>query len=166
MVARHEGDLGKLGGEPASEETGEYIEGIRKGDVIGVFVLADGRIAHRAFLMRRSRTLDILGAPDGAVLLGHAYTVPRFRGRGYQKLSIAARMNEAWELGAESVISETAPDNVPSMRALESAGLNRSGTLSVLVVANRLVFRRSTGAWKPAPVGWCRADGTHHVRDP
>ncbi len=156
IVAEGDSDLETAGIELGEAEALEYIEGIRRGDVVGVFLLEDGTIAHRAFLMRHSRTLEILGAPPGAMLLGNAYTQPGFRGRGYHKRSIQARIDLAWRLGAETVVSETHPDNLASMRALESSGLKRVGRVTVVVVGNRLVLRMMDGDWDASRVAWCR----------
>jgi RimJ/RimL family protein N-acetyltransferase len=156
IVAEGDSDLERAGIERGDAEIMEYIEGIRRGDVAGVFLLEDGTVAHRAFLMRHSRTLEILGAKHGSMLLGNAYTQPGFRGRGYHKRSIQARIELAWRLGAEAVVSEAHPDNLASMRALESSGLRRAGRVTVVVVGNRLVFRMIDGDWDARRFGWCR----------
>jgi RimJ/RimL family protein N-acetyltransferase len=156
VVAERSSDLEMSGIECSEAGSLEYIDGIGKGDVVGVFLLENEKVVHRSFLMRHSRTLEILGAPHGSMLLGNAYTQPGFRGRGYHKRSIQARIEVAWRLGAETVVSEAHPDNLASMRALESSGLRRVGSVTVVVVGNRLVFRMIDGDWYAHRVGWCR----------
>lgn len=153
-VARNGNELEALGDLPDRPELGEYLEGIRQGDVVGVFVWAGNELAHHAFLMIRSPMLSILGAPDGAMLLGNAFTRPSFRGRGLQKFSIRLRTVVAWELGAKLVVSETAPDNSHSSAGLKGAGVSPAAKVALAVLGNRLILRRVSGDWPAGFVGW------------
>ncbi|WP_440997105.1 hypothetical protein [Arhodomonas sp. SL1] len=140
-------------------ELAQYLADIRRGETVGVVMVERREVVHWAFLMRRSRTLCLLGAPPGAMLLGNAFTPAVHRGRGLQKASVRVRMTLAWHCGASCVVAETAPDNAASQRALEVAGMAPMGEIRLLVLANRLVFRRVSGRWRARGVGWCDGDG-------
>src|SRR5699024_3281093 len=110
------------------DDIAEYLAAIRSKQAIGIFIFVEDRLAHWAFVMKQSRTACYLGFPDPAVgLLGSAFTVPEFRGRGLQTRSVAHRTNLAWRHGYTTVISETAPENEPSARALQAGGMQSRG---------------------------------------
>lgn len=123
-----------------------YCDGVRRGEVAGCIVLVGDTLAHWSFLMYRSRMLCLLGAPEGAVLLGNAYTVPAFRGHGLQTRSLRARRRLAAESGAAWVAVETTPDNTASRRAIARAGIPEVGELKVLVLLNHMVVRWGAAA--------------------
>lgn len=123
---------------------GPYRDGIHRGEAVGCFVLVGGTLAHWSFLMYRSRMLCLIGAPSDAVLLGNAYTIPSFRGRGLQTRSLKMRQHLATESGAAWLAVEAAPDNVASRRAIGRVGIPEVGELRVLVLVNHLVFRWGT----------------------
>lgn len=120
----------------------QYLKSVCQGEAIGVFVVAGDTLVHWAFVMKGSRTSCLLGLGRDAVLLGNAYTEPGFRGRGLQTLSMRQRLHECGRLGVETVYTETEPDNRYSRRAMESSGMTLVREVSLLVILNRLVFRR------------------------
>ncbi|TQE92754.1 MAG: GNAT family N-acetyltransferase, partial [Spiribacter salinus] len=133
----------------------EYMEGIRKGEVIGVFVLVDGVLAHWAFILRSSRTSCLLGVGRGEALLGNAYTNPQFRGRGLQTTSLRQRLQECRRLGITHVYTETVPDNWPSRRAMERVGMVFLRDVTLLVVVTRIVVRITNTGRKARLFGLC-----------
>ena len=75
-----------------------------------------------------------LGPPDvdGRVEIGYSI-VPERRGRRLAAEAVVALVAWATGHGARTVIAHTEPDNVPSMRTLESAGFGRTGDRDGLV---------------------------------
>lgn len=134
----------RVGALPA--ELRPYRDGVARGEAAGCLVLVGETLAHWSFLMYRSRMLCLLGAPEGAVLLGNAYTVPAFRGRGLQTRSLRARRRLAADSSAAWVVVETAPENTASRRALVRAGIAEMGELTVLVLLNHLAVRWGAAA--------------------
>lgn len=131
---------------PLPPDLAPYWDGVCRGEAACCLVLVGEMLAHWGFLMYRSRMLCLLGAPAGAVLLGNAYTVPAFRGRGLQTRSLRARRQLAADTGAAWVVVETAPDNTPSRRAIVRAGMPEVGELTVCVLLNHLVIRWGVAA--------------------
>lgn len=143
-------------GGPLPAGLGDYLDGVRKGEVIACFVLVDGVLAHWSFLMKRSRTLCLLGVPPGAVLLGNDFTRPEFRGRGLQTRGVLARLQQAREAGCSLAVSETEPDNVFSRKAMRRAGMSEMGQIRLIVLANRLVLRWGNLFERSSWISYCR----------
>ena len=125
----------------------EYVDDAHAGKAEGLIVVVDGAIVHSAYLMFGNKTACLLGWGRSAGLLGNAYTVPSYRGRGCQARSARERAAIAREAGLERVICETSPDNVASQRGLEKAGLRAAGRVRFAVVLNVLVVRTT----RPSP---------------
>ncbi len=131
-----------------------YLNDIALGRIEGVFILVDQRIVHYGFLMKRNRNRCLLGLPADAALIGHAYTVRSYRGRGCQARSVLARAHLAKAAGFTAIYAETSPDNLASQRGLIKAGMRMLGRLELIVVVRCLVIR-----WRRPPgfqaVNWC-----------
>lgn len=156
-VVRHEADVDA---HPAIADNLrgqnlEYLEGIRRGEAVGVFIVLADELAHWAFLMIGSRTSCLLGIGRDTALLGNAYTDPGFRGRGLQTLSLRQRLHECQRLGIEEVFTETEPENVPSRRAMERVGMSLVREVTLVVLLNRVVLRRSRQGSAAPRAGIC-----------
>lgn len=119
----------------------EYIRDVERGHAIAVLIYVDRELAHHGFLFMRNRMRCLLGAPRNAALLGHAHTLPKFRGRGLQGMSISTRARLARELGFSYVYAETAPGNIASQRGMARAGMICIGMLKFLCVLRVFVYR-------------------------
>ena len=124
----------------ASDNT-DYLNDIKRGSCIGLVVRQDNKIVHFAFVMRGSRMLCLLGLPSNAALLGNAYTLPEFRGRGYQTRSITQRIKLASQQNFIIAYSETAPDNYTSQRCIKRGGMLFKGSIILIVIMNIFVIR-------------------------
>jgi RimJ/RimL family protein N-acetyltransferase len=126
----------------------EYLEAVSRGEAQGLAVLNGGTLVHYAFLMYANKTACLLGFGRRVGLIGNAFTVPSYRGRGCQSRSAAARIGMAREAGLEQVISETRYDNIASQKNLPRAGMTLLGKLEVVVLLNMLVirYRRPAGS--------------------
>ena len=124
----------------ASDNT-DYLNDIKRGNCIGLVVRQDSKIVHFAFIMRGSRTLCLLGLPSNAALLGNAYTLPEFRGNGYQTRSIRQRIKLASQQNFIIAYSETSPDNYTSQRGIKRGGMLFKGSIILIVIMNIFVIR-------------------------
>lgn len=131
-----------------------YLHAVRCGRVVGFFILHRGKVVHFAFLFLQNRMNQILGLPPDVARIGHAYTVPAYRGKGCQGRSILARAAYARELGYSAIAAETRPDNVASQNGMKKAGMELRGEVQFTVILRCLVIR-----WqRPAGMGflgWC-----------
>lgn len=128
----------------------DYLADVRKDRAIGIAILADGRIVHYAYLFKRNKTACLLGLPPGAALIGNARTIPEFRGRGLQAVSVHARTRIAEASGFAKIVAETAPDNLRSQHGLRKGGMRLVGRVELLVLMNCLVVRLQRPAGTPA----------------
>lgn len=133
----------------------QYLEGIRDGDAVGVFVLEGDALIHWGFLMRGSRTSALLGEGRDEILLGNAFTHPAYRGRGLQTCSLRQRLYECQSLGYDRALAETEPDNWASRRAMERVGFTLVREVTLIVLLNRLVFRRTWAGRSVRTFGFC-----------
>jgi RimJ/RimL family protein N-acetyltransferase len=136
-------------------DAGQYLQAVADGEAMGLLVRAEGRIVHSAYVMFGNKTLCVLGLDPSSALLGNASTVPEYRGRGCQVRSIAERAAMAANAGYKQVVAETAPDNVPSQRALRRAGLCSAGTVRLLLLLSVLVIRTDHPRGRAARWGVC-----------
>jgi RimJ/RimL family protein N-acetyltransferase len=136
-------------------ENAEYLRAIVDGEAEGLAVVRDGKLVHYGFLMHRNKTARLLGFGYGTALLGNAFTVPEYRGRGCQARSVAARIKMAQKAGLRSVISETSYDNAASQRNLAKAGMELLGRMDLLVVLNMLVIRYKRPRNSVPLLGFC-----------
>lgn len=122
-------------------ENADYLEDVRKDRVVGVIFVNDDRIVHHAFVFKRNRTAKLLGLPRTAALVGHAFTIEDYRGRGCQGRSLDVRAWVAAQAGFERVIAETSLDNVASQRGMEKGGMQPLGRVDLVVLLNCVVLR-------------------------
>jgi hypothetical protein len=119
----------------------QYVDAISRGEAEALVVVHDGRVVHYGFLMHRNKTTCLLGFAKRVGLLGNAFTVPSYRGRGCQIRSVAARIKMAEQAGLERVISETGYDNAASQRNIMKGGMTLLGRFELVVALNALVIR-------------------------
>lgn len=119
----------------------DYLEAIPRGEAEGLAILRDGKVVHYAFLMYRNKTTCLLGFGKEVGLIGNAFTINSYRGRGCQARSVAARIKMAERAGLVQVISETSYDNTASQRGLAKAGMKLLGRVESVVLLNVLVIR-------------------------
>jgi len=124
-----------------SAENAEYLQAILDGEAEGLAVLRDSKVVHYGFLMHRNKTARLLGFGTSVGLIGNAFTVRGYRGRGCQARSVAARIRMAQKAGLRRVISETSYDNTASHRNLVKGGMDLLGRVELVVVLNVLVIR-------------------------
>jgi RimJ/RimL family protein N-acetyltransferase len=144
VEAASSADLAQLDNYKAAlpSSAGEYVDAIRAGQAMGLFVFVDGQLAHWSFLLKQTRTLCYLGyCGRSAALVAAMFTVPSFRGQGLQTRAVLQLTNLAHRSGNKIVVAETSPDNEPSARAMKSGGMKSAGTLHFAVICNRLVVR-------------------------
>lgn len=119
----------------------DYILDVRKGNACGVLLLQEDRLVHYGFVLLKNKTKNILGLKEGDALIGNSFTVPAFRGKGYQALSALERISLAHEHGFDRVFSETAPDNIASQKGLKKAGFVFSYKLTCVIILNTIIVR-------------------------
>ena len=107
-------------------------------------IVEDGVLVHYGWLQLNPPHIDISEVgmrfspdPDTAVLYDF-YTEPRARGRGLYKRTLRHILQEAFQLGAKSIVIGAMDRNLASRRAIESTGFR---------LAWRLIRRRV--------LGWC-----------
>lgn len=110
----------------------DYLLDVESGRAIAVLIHSDNRLVHHGFLFIHNRTHRILGLPRDTALIGHAFTVPEFRGRGLQALSIQARARAARLAGFDFVCAETDLDNIRSQRGMSKAGMEKLGEVEIV----------------------------------
>ncbi|MEO6924808.1 MAG: GNAT family protein [Bryocella sp.] len=158
VEAASSSDLAKLDRYKAAlpASAGEYVDAIRVGQAIGLFVFADGQLAHWSFLLKQTRTLCYLGfCGRNAALLAAMFTVPSFRGQGLQTRAVVHLTNLAHRSGNKTVVAETSPDNEASARAMKSGGMQSNGTLHFAVICNYLVVRWKQSTPHRFSIGFC-----------
>lgn len=136
-------------------DSGPYLLAVDNGEAEGLLVCVDDRIVHSAFLMFMNKTTCLLGFDRRTGLLGNAYTVPVYRGRGCQARSTQMRVLMAARAGLTSVISETSPGNGASQRGLIKGGMMLLGTTRFVVVLNTLVLRLERASPRVQRVSIC-----------
>lgn len=124
-----------------SPDNRDYLEAIPRGEAEGLAVLCNGKVVHYAFLMYRNKTACLLGFSKETALIGNAFTIDAYRGRGCQARSVAARIRMAEQAGLDQVISETSYDNTASQRGLVKGGMQLFGRVEFVVLLNVLVVR-------------------------
>jgi len=133
----------------------EYLEGMRQGEVIGLFVLKDGILAHWAFILTHTRTACLLGVDPEVPFVANAYTDPSFRGRGLQQSSLRQRLYECRRRGFREVYTETHPANLPSRTAMERVGMSFVREVTLIIFMSRFVIRVSHSGARARLFGWC-----------
>lgn len=131
-----------------------YLEDIKRDRTVGFCILSQGNIIQYGFLFKQNRMSSILGLPTNAVRIGHSFTLPDYRGQGYQGRSVLARAHLARELGFDTVVAESAPDNEASRRGMAKVGMQEIGRMDLVVLLRFFVIR-----WRRPPgfrlFGWC-----------
>ena len=136
-------------------ENADYLDDVSNDKMHLVVFCVANEIVHYGYLMKSNRTICLLGLPVGAALLGNAYTVPAYRGKGCQGRSVLVRARLAKQAGFEAVYSETSPDNVASQRGLRKAGMCELGHINYALVV-RFIVIRSTRPKNFSLLGFCR----------
>lgn len=127
-----------LGGDGAAEN----IESVRRGDRL--FVVSNGgEHLHCGYIMFGSRQSRIIGEDGAPPLIGCCRTVPAAQGRGLYRKALRAEVQYLAGLGYERVVVETAPDNVPSRRGIETAGFALCREATSWVFCNKVVVQRT-----------------------
>ena len=119
----------------------DYLQAVSRGEAKGLAVLYNDKIVHCAFLMCRNKSTALLGFDKNVGLLGNAFTIDSYRGRGCQARSVAARIKMAEQAGLDRVISATSYDNLSSQRGLVHGGMKFFGNAELFVLLNTLVVR-------------------------
>ncbi len=119
----------------------DYLRAVSRGEAEGLAVLYKGKIVHCAFLMYRNKSAALLGFDKNVGLLGNAFTIDPYRGRGCQARSVAARIRMARQAGLDQVISATSYDNLSSQRGLVNGGMKYFGSVGLFILLNALVVR-------------------------
>jgi GNAT superfamily N-acetyltransferase len=121
-------------------------------------VYLDGQLAHINWLitadqdpLRRDRVIKLRA---GEAEIAHGYTLPEFRRRGLQQLTIRALAQAASQRGIRKLYSITVADNTISMRGITSAGLSPCARAYRLVLAPShgrldIVIRGHRMPWHP-----------------
>lgn len=128
--------LKRMGGEVS-----EYLQDVHAGRVVALVMLRDGKVMHYSYVFLRNKSACILGLSDDTALIGNAFTVPEYRGRGCQPRSIALRAAIAKERGYRFIAAETSPENRASQRGMHKGGMSFIGRLGLVVILNCLIIR-------------------------
>lgn len=136
-------------------ESTAYLRAVDAGEAQGLIVCVAGRIVHCGFLMFGNKTACLLGFGKDIALLGNAFTVTDYRGKGCQKRSLRERTAMARHAGIARVLSETSPDNDASQRGLIKAGLRRLGPVHCWIFLNTIVLRVVRPASSVSMAGVC-----------
>lgn len=137
-----------------SRTAADYLDDVRTGRAVALVILSRGKVVHFSYVFLRNKSACILGLDEETALVGNAFTVPSYRGRGCQSRSVALRAAIARERGFAFIAAETSPDNGASQRGLQNGGMRLVGRLDLLVILNSLVirWRRPSGF---ALLGFC-----------
>lgn len=127
-------------------DAADYFKDVRAGKVVALVIQYQGEVVHYSYVFLRNKSACILGLNKQTALIGNAFTVPAYRGKGCQSRSVALRAAIAAGRGFTVVAAETSPDNVASQRGLQNGGMRRVGSLDLMVVLNSLVIR-----WRRPP---------------
>ncbi|WBX86007.1 GNAT family N-acetyltransferase [Sphingosinicella microcystinivorans] len=119
----------------------DYLKDVKRGKVAAFIILNEGEIVHCSYVFFENKTACILGLPGTSALIGNAFTVPSYRGRGCQPRSVAARASIARAENFARVVAETSPDNARSQSGLRKAGMRLAGRMDMFVILNVLVIR-------------------------
>ncbi len=119
----------------------EFIDAHRRCEVDGLFIHANDKLVHYAFLIRHNKTTRLIGFDNETALIGNMYTASDYRGKGYQKRATAALLDWAISSGAQRVIAETSYTNTASQQGLKNGGMQSFGKVELLIVFNFLVIR-------------------------
>lgn len=119
----------------------QYIDAIAAGEAIGVVISHLGEPVHYGFLYLKNRTHRLLGLPKDGALMGNAFTVESYRGKGCQARSVGIRAQLASDAGFERVYAETGLDNDASKRGLSKAGMEYVGRIRIVVLLRCMVLR-------------------------
>jgi len=147
-------------------ESAAYLRAVEHGEAQGVVVCVAGRIVHCAFLMFGNKTACLLGFGKDIALLGNAFTVKDYRGKGCQMRSLRERTAMARDAGIARVLSETSPDNDASQRGLIKAGLRRLGPVHCWIFLNTIVLRVVRPASSVSMAGVCMCGFGKSVASP
>jgi RimJ/RimL family protein N-acetyltransferase len=124
-----------------SGENRDYLDAVSRNEAEGLVVLHGEKVVHHAFLLYQNKTARLLGASNEIGLIGHAFTISDYRGRGCHARSVAARIKMAERAGLDKVISVTSYENTASQNGLLKGGMQYDGSMEMLVLLNLLVVR-------------------------
>ncbi len=125
-----------------SGENAEYLTDIRRGRIVGFVISYHGKVVHFSYLFLRNKTACILGLDGRTALIGNAYTVPAYRGKGAQPRSVKARAWLAHNAGFDRIAAETDVDNLASQTGMKNGGMQPEGRMDVAVFMRAVVIRR------------------------
>lgn len=135
-------------------DAADYFKDVRAGKVVALIIQYQGEVVHYSYVFLRNKSACILGLSKHTALIGNAFTVPAYRGKGCQSRSVALRAAIAAGRGFTAVAAETSPDNVASQRGLQNGGMRLAGRLDLVVILNSLVIRWRRPPGVPA-FGFC-----------
>ena len=111
-------------------------------------------------------TVDVQWSPRH-VYLHHAYTHPRYRGRGLNAFGATLALRHYLAQGYEGVVCSVEHDNEPSLKSFDRIGFRGVGTIVAFKVGRLVGLRRSRYALLDRWVVWaspsCRSLGFRFV---
>lgn len=135
-------------------DTVDYLEDVNAGRVVALVILHQGEVVHYSYVFLRNKSACVLGLDRDTALVGNAFTVQSYRGKGCQARSVALRAAIAQDRGFRFIAAETSPENLASQRGLQNGGMGLVGRLDLAVILNCLVIR-----WRRPPgvslLGFC-----------
>jgi ribosomal protein S18 acetylase RimI-like enzyme len=132
-----------LGGPAAAGE----LVGVRKGDRL--FVVKDDQqyLAYSYVFFpstaETQRQVRILDEAPGTPVIGMSYTAPSARGRGLYRRILMEMFRYMHERGVARAVCEVHPQNTPSNRASQAAGMQVCRQLTDWTILTHLVVQRS-----------------------
>lgn len=123
---------------PANQE---FIDALGRCEVDGLFVRANEKLVHYAFLMRHNKTTRLMGFDRDTALIGNMYTAFDYRGKGCQGRATAGLLEWASCSGVQRVIAETSYANKISQHGLINGGMRPFGRVELLIILNFFVIR-------------------------
>lgn len=117
-------------------------------------VVEEGVLSHFAWIKLDAPAIHltevdyIYPLPPKSAMCFEAYTDPRARGRGLHRRSLAVRLRDAFEMGAECVLTAIRESNKTAARNAEQAGY-----VPIVRITRTRRFGRSRWREEPVPVG-------------
>ncbi len=126
-------------------EDAQYRAQLYKDDLLFAVLDHEGRVIHHSYAFYRSSYKHLLGLDPKVPLIGNCETIEAWRGRGIFPsvlVAITHYLTEARD--HDSIYTSCAPDNTPSMRAMEKAGFSPCRRISSIIFLNRYVVQSVT----------------------
>ena len=101
----------------------------------------DSEIVSYGAVFLASPQRSVLGLAPDAVLIGGCATRPAHRGRSLYRLALNDTTLAMRELGRAKVFVEVRPENAPSIRGIQAAGLVERGEVDSKILLGTLVWR-------------------------